>query len=159
MSKKDEDISLPGVLKQIETGTQAYRDAAGELTNRVVKFEEWLSRLPGRVPATVWELEDDASDTYFNLGLQRDGKQWKLRYWLDNPYDEESWGAGDLRDASIETKIRAMAMFPRLLGAIRDSQMEFVKRSAEAAAEFDKFAQLVGIDDTSSQAKASKGGA
>jgi hypothetical protein len=159
MSKKDESISLPGVLSEIEIGTHAYRAAATELTNRIVKFEEWLGRLPGKVQAAVYDSDDEDGDYYFVLSLSREGKQWKLRHWTEHVYTDEIMGAiTDLRDASIEVKIHAMGMFPRLLGAIRDSQFNFVTRSAAAAEEFDKFAALIGIDKTTTTGNKSKEG-
>lgn len=159
MSKHIDINSVPGVLSEIADGTQSYRAAATLLTERVVKFEQWLNKLPGKVPASVYEADDDEGEFYFVLSLQRDGKQWALRYWSEHASSDQIMGsANDLRDANIETKIRALALFPQLLGAIRDSQIQYVERSAAAAKEFDNFAAVVGIDAPPTEVKSSKEG-
>ena len=135
------------LVKQIEAGTEEYRDAASELTKRIQIFEAWLNKLPGKVEATCSECDDPReSRVSFCLDLHRNGKAWALFSYLYDECMEEIIGArGLLRDADVETKARALRMFPNLLESSRSYQVRFVERARERASDFDEFAERLGI--------------
>lgn len=138
------DISKD-VVKQIEAGAASVRAAGDMLNDRIKRFEDWLSRLPGRVEAVCQiNSESDGSQTE-HLSLAREGKDWRLSvYWYDH-------GSGDthsevlLRDAALERKMGAVTGFPSLLEAISKKQKFLATYAADAASEFDKFAEAIGM--------------
>lgn len=139
--------SFQELLRQIEAGASEVRATGDELTKRIKAFEEWLSKLPGRVPAScrLFSSRDDQLDTF--LSFDKDGKTWLL-YVINYhvPYEEEI-SRTLLRDASIDTKAWAMRNFPELLKSIAKRQRELVKSAKESITQFEAFATEIGLKE------------
>lgn len=150
----DASVSPPEVappnsgVQMIEAGAALIKQRATGLSERVVKFEEWLNGLPGKVRATIWsEHEDDPSGTFYRgLCFRRQGKQWGLVHCVSRPDEEpggEDWSP--LSEASLEIKMLAISRFPELLAEIVKQQEVVANEILKAQCDFDSFATAIGL--------------
>ena len=133
--------TLKDVLAHIDAGAAAVRAEGDKLTARIKLFEEWLSRLAGRVEANceICSTHDGHADEY--LALTREGKEWRLVVYWYNHQVEEVHDRSLLRDAAMDRKIRAVQSFPALLKAIADRHKSLADQAAAAATGFDALAE------------------
>jgi hypothetical protein len=120
------------------------------MSQRVLAFEDWLNRLPGKVEATHWIHADNGNphdDTamYFGLHFARSGKRWTLSYAYQAFCDDSTPPWQQLSDADVETKIRAVKGFPHLLESLTHAQEKCIKKLAETHEAFDAFAKSIGM--------------
>jgi hypothetical protein len=139
---------MPDLVMQLEVGTEEYRRAATELSKRIHAFEGWLNKLPGKVAASCWQDERTDGQYGFVVRFARDGRAWSLYHSIEHEADDEPvHGPALLRDADVETKLRAVEMFPLLLANMRKFQTNFVNRTTKATERFDEFAKFIGIEE------------
>jgi hypothetical protein len=112
-----------------------FRKAATELSDRIKMFEKWLGEQPARVLCSATE-----ASSKFCVRYARSGKNWVLEFTDDG----ESWSL--LRDASLDTKIRAVPLFKRLFSAMTKKREELAAALVDATAAFDSFAKEIKID-------------
>lgn len=140
--------SARDVVKLIGDQAQDVRRAATALSERIKKFEKWLAELPGKVAASHGEPHDEDGRETFNVSFDRSGKEWALSFFYFDEEHQRFFGeSGLLRDASVEIKMRAIRMFPKLLDAIYESQKSVVKLADERSAEFDAFVKDLDIKE------------
>jgi hypothetical protein len=137
------------VLTSIDAKASDVRSAATELSARITWFEDYLSKLPGRVETEYHGPHPDATtinqqeEMALVLKLHREGKAWILSvgsYHEHFTTPEDPIDFKPLADASLKYKIAAVKMFPNLLAAIETSQSKLVQELNAATAEFDAFA-------------------
>lgn len=135
---------LAQTLKSIETGSLRLNQLATEISQRIVAFEDWLNRLPGKTATTFWYDTSDDGAISFGLALNRDGKRWALWHvTCVEPTDEEDWSL--LKEASVDVKLKVVSYFPAFLEAIVKAQAELAKELEKAHSEFDLFANAIGL--------------
>lgn len=143
------------IIESITVKAANVRTAATALSERIEEFQEYVTRLPGRVEAVVYGDHPDAMspDEHALLSLvlrfHREGKAWMLSYGThheevnndpDNPVKYQP-----LTDAPLRIKLAAVKMFPAMLSAVEKSQDDLVKEIESATAEYDAFAQALKI--------------
>ena len=134
------------IEKSIDEKASQVREAASELNKRIEFFEEYLSRLRGKVEAFTYIAHPERDDPMDNLELglkfHREGKAWQISYGDYKPlyHDEHPIDWKPLREAPLKLKIAGVMMFPDLLQAIERSQLQLVAKITEAIKEFDDFA-------------------
>lgn len=143
----DESLRVPALVPEIEKGASELRAAATELSERIKKFEAWLNRLPGKTPASCSEAYDNEGRYSFCISFERDGKDWQLVHYVFDDLDESTSGSTPLRDASVETKVRAVSMFPLLLQQMAAMQKAIAESARRATQQFDDFAKGIGIKE------------
>jgi hypothetical protein len=138
------------LIQSISTKAESVQNAAAELTARIERFQEFLSRLPGRVETDFYGWhpdaisEDDAHNMSLVLRLHREGKDWILSCGTHHKEAEHldpfySVRFRPLDEASIKWKMAAVKQFPDLLQAIEKSQDKFVEELKKVAADYDSF--------------------
>jgi hypothetical protein len=145
-------------LRQIEAGSVRVNQLATALSDRIKRFEDWITDLPGKVVTEVWvaDTDDPRLPVEFGLLLSRSGKRWAVFHasrLMNEPFGPD-WAP--LADASVETKIEAVKLFPRLLSEITAAQVKLVKELERTHADFDAFAGQVGIQERISDKTAMK---
>lgn len=133
------------VLDEIAAAANDVRAAGDQISKRIVEFEWWLNKLPGKVQSSCVLWHDDGWPVATYLGFEKKGTSWALGLYA---YDERTGEISNqmlLRDASLDAKIAAVERFPVLLEAIAKSQKELVQRIATSNSEYDKFAASLGI--------------
>ena len=136
------------MLRTLEFKSKRIKQLATQLSHRIDRFETWLNDLPGKVEAELWvEPNSLEYSDYFGLLLHRAGKQWMVSYDRhregDDP-DEREWRP--LREASVDAKLRAVNLFPKLLERIVEEQDALVRRLEAAQSDFDVFAAEIGAE-------------
>jgi hypothetical protein len=144
---KQEARAPAQILDSIAKKAVEVRVAANDLSARIDKFVDYLSKTPGRVEAYAYGDHPDGSDPQFPRSLalhfDRAGKGWALEYGVyqdgynDDPENPVTFKP--LAEAPLKFKIAAVKMFPKLLEAIERQQDDVVKEIKEAAEEFDAF--------------------
>lgn len=147
-----EQRELESVVKAVEVLRDRHatvKRLTDELTNRIRRFEKWLSKLPGRVE-TLITMPDPDGDDDFQVALRalRSGKTWVVEYAyvFQNDWDSLTWSL--LGDAGVRLKVHAVSQLPRLIDEMVDSQECLVRDIGKAALRFDDFALRVGMPDT-----------
>lgn len=120
------------------------RSAADELNQRIEIFESWLNSYPGKVRAEV-EMKT-AGHGVRMLSFERRGKSWALVVT-----DQAVAGHTLLRDSSLDTKLEALELFQSLVSRMRTMREELVFRIEMSVANFDGFAQSIGINVAATQ--------
>jgi hypothetical protein len=122
------------------------RDAAAELTKRIIQFTEYLSGLSGRIEATAWGLHPDADSpqSELELGLKfhkQGGRDWIISWSDYYPAHHEIHGMDwtPLVTAPLKIKLAAVKMFPDLLESIEKSQDRIVAEIQRTSMAFDEF--------------------
>ncbi len=148
----DERIAIPKqfvdptspkhVVTEIEANAKTVNWEASQLSNRIEQFQAWLNSLAGRVKTQYWTCVDDLGNE-FGMKLDRAGKEWALYYAFTHGDQAPDWFV--LAEANIETKLRAIAMFPEFLKKMRDAQLDRAKEMAKATEQFDIFANAIGM--------------
>lgn len=136
------------IVKSIEQKSARVKALATQISERVIRMQEWLNTLPGRVEATTWIEDptagDDPRDIYFGINLARSGKDWVLQCARCEAGDDQfAWMP--LTDASLPDKMLALKAFPGLLSSIEEAQSSLNEKMDAALKEFDQFAQMNGI--------------
>jgi hypothetical protein len=146
MSKQKASPPPAEILRTIEARSKRVNELATQLSKRIESFEAWLNQLPGRVETKLWVSESPGSLESFGLRLHRAGKRWIISYgwWHEEISDPEDDPWSPLTDASIEVKMRALQLFPKLLEQIAAAQVETADRIEAAQAAFDEFARVIG---------------
>jgi hypothetical protein len=112
------------------------RKAATALTDRLVKFEEWICKLPGRIECVV------PLDTGDALTLRRAGSSWGL-FVIVEANDEKP-----IRDCGVRLKMAAVRALPDFIPAMQAAQGDLIERLQSSCREFDQFAKLAGMTQT-----------
>jgi len=133
------------ILREIEQKSDEFAKRACELSECIVAYENWLNRLPGRVQADAWLSLDEQTDNAFGIQLARQGKRWALSFAYGVMDSDEQGEWRPLVEASIEDKLIAISMFPKLLEAIREEQVSKIERVKSTQAKFAEFAKAIGI--------------
>jgi hypothetical protein len=139
------------VVQSIEENAASVRKAAAEITARIDKFAQYLSRIPGRTETVCLgdHPDDDDPECPVKLALKfhRDGSQWVLswgHYSEPNSMpDIPPVHYSPLDEAPMQIKIYAVRMFPEFLEAIVKSQVRIVKKLNKANESFDAFFALL----------------
>lgn len=140
--------SPASILDSISKKSAKLREHATALTERIKFFEEYLSKLPGRVDTEYFGTHPDAvtleekKAMQFSIKLHRSGKSWALSYStfsLATGDPDSTTEYKPLIDAPLKIKIAAMRLFPDFLAAIGDHQDQLVHEIAGATADFDQF--------------------
>jgi hypothetical protein len=118
-----EDIS-----DRLTAKAEEVRVAATALSDRIVKFEEYLQKLSGRVEATYTEGG-------ITLTLRREGSKWRLGMM------RADLTIIPLVDAGLPKKLEAIRIFPGLLVAIHTAQDTLIQDLQRASKTFDDFFQ------------------
>lgn len=138
--------SIKKALERIHANASEVRAAATELTKKVNQFEAWLSKVPGRVAASVSVYESDEGEVE-HLGFQRVGNEWALvtfSYYLPS----DTYSAPQLlRDASMSVKAQMVPNFAKLLEAMAEQQECQAKYAREVSRKYDAFAAELGIKE------------
>lgn len=121
-------------LNQVSTSLS---ELSTKLSKQIEGFEAILNNLEGKVSVTVKGPSDDL------LAFQRsaDGV-WRLNY-------SHGSGAGWLSltsNASVEVKIRSVALFSLLLPAIAKQQTERVAELKQACEAMSRFGEEIGVN-------------
>jgi hypothetical protein len=122
------------IIESIDTKAATVRDAAQILTKCIEQFEEYLSRVSGRVEAKHFGRHPDrdgpGDPRELVLKFHRSGKSWIIscadyhpQYHEDHPME---WTP--LKESSLKLKIAGVRMFPELLESIEIEQDSLVKR-------------------------------
>ena len=136
------------LIASIESKAVTVRDAATTLSDRIKTFEQYLSRIKGRVETLCFGEHPDATtdeeQAYLSLCLKyhRDGKDWKISWsrYHESYHQDHAMDFSLLVDAPVKIKIGAIKLFPDLLEAISKSQDRLVKEIEDATEGFDAFA-------------------
>ena len=138
----------PDVLRQLSDGAASVRTAGDALTKRVKAFEEYIAKLPGRVPAACVMATDCQGQLETYLAIDKDGKGWSLEVYECHVSDDEGvHNRRLLRDCSIHEKASAIEWFPELLRAMVKAQRLMVARATRSASTFDEFAKSIGMKE------------
>jgi hypothetical protein len=137
------------VVKDIEQGSARVNELATELSRRIITFEDWLNRLPGRVETYHWvglpKDPHDHRDPGLGLRLARSAKRWTLWFAYSDMSEEGDVSWAPLAEADLETKMLAIKEFSDLLVKIKKAQDGRVHELRESLDAFQMFAQAVGI--------------
>lgn len=136
------------ILNSIAQKAARVRVVANDLSVRIDKFVDYLSKAPGRVEAYAHgDHPDGNGDRQFPRSLvlhfTREGKGWMLEYgtfqdgYNDDP--ENPVTMKPLGEAPLKFKIAAVKMFPKLLEAIERKQDEVVEEIEDTSKDFDAF--------------------
>lgn len=161
MSEKAKQ-SASDLLQAIESNSSIVRDAANALTHRIVAFEEYLSKVPGRVETALRCEHPDIHEgtAYLVIAFQRQGKEWGLYYGTERPQLPGNFTLGallsprqptefkPLRDAPLKYKVAAISQLPDLLQAMIKTQSELADEIVRATSDFDAFASTIGVKVT-----------
>ncbi|HZK80336.1 MAG TPA: hypothetical protein VFC46_04695 [Humisphaera sp.] len=129
------------------------KELADEVSECVRYFEDYLAHLPGRVVAETWIAAPDSpdgGDFHFGIQLGRDGKAWKLFCSLvegGQPDYDGTTPWKPLSQASLTHRKWAISMFPALFDAIISAQDDKVTELEKVVADFDAFAEEIGMSD------------
>ena len=137
------------IIDEIEKGAIRIGQLATEMSGRILWFEDWLSRLPGKVETRLYEYyePDQFGRSFFALKLHRSGKRWIVSHASGfEPHSgedyEPSWEP--VSEATLETKVKSITLFPKLLDEILRAQIALTTRLSEAQVAFDAFASKLG---------------
>lgn len=159
MAANAKDLSeLAGAVEKLAENAKSLRTKSSGLNTRIAVFEEWISKLPGRVTTSIWwpasgietyaERNPEEDETpYYGLRLAREGKEWRIEWSLEpynTPYDELNW----LRpvDADLDTKVLIVKKLPELVESMVKSQATLQEKLDDATKTFDTFAAKVGLE-------------
>lgn len=123
----------PDIIQRIADKSLVVRENALQLSLRISQFEEWMSKLPGKVEAMY---KDVSSRTDFTLFFRRDGKEWRIMVSL-NRFNPPDWIP--LVDSGLNIKMQAIRLFPDLLLAVQSAQDELVNDLQRTVADFDEY--------------------
>jgi len=147
-----EEPSPSKIVIAVEQTAAQVREAASRLTDRIAKFQRYLSKLKGRVEASVYACHPDTEPEdqfpWLLVKLHRIEKDWLLYYGVQHDPERTEWNP--LVEAPLNIKLAAIRVFPDLLLAIKQSQIELIETINKAAADFDDFADDLMIDDLQS---------
>lgn len=141
---KKVSADIAQTLKSIESGSQRLNQLATETSQRIIAFEDWLNRLPGKIATTYWYAFDDDHCYSYGLMLGRDGTRWSLWYEVANEQCGESEFTR-LRDASLEIKLDVVSRFPAFLEHLTEAQAKLALEIEKTNLEFDQFAEAIGL--------------
>ncbi len=110
--------------KSLQEGSLAVRQAAEQLSAKLVSFTEWLSKLPGRVD-TAYSF--DSSFLYF----KREGKSWSLKLAVGGKE------ARDISECTLMEKIKVVHILPEFMEALAVSQSALLNRLQDACMRLD----------------------
>lgn len=147
MALKKPPIDVLALRAQIASEHDAITSAADALTKRLLAFQSLISKVRGRVEATVYEELKDSPEMFLGLRLAREAKEWVLKYSVSQLEEEDpdiSWMP--ISEASVKLKINLVGLFPRLLLSIVESQAELRKQLDGAVASVDELCRELEAD-------------
>lgn len=109
---------------EYEAEVAEFKRVAGELSQRIELFEEWLNTRGGNTKSSVQDVD-------LIFGIQREGNAWYLSV-------ETEKGVRPVRGASLDIKIRAIHRIPSILQAMQGSRKFLVGEMRKAIAAFDE---------------------
>lgn len=138
-------------LKDIERIAAGFADVALELTRRIVRFQEYVSKINGRIETMVhggYTPPNGSTVNGISLWLHRDGKAWIIdcsvyQTGLGPQHTGLIWKR--LAEAPVRHRIAGVTLFPQLLGAMRDSQSTLISEMHNAVSFYDSFERSLPI--------------
>lgn len=118
------NIDIQAVQQRIAENAVSIHEQATVLQNNILKFEEYLTVLPGKVPV-VLELKG------MILHFSRESGPWGL--WVEKPNQE----LRRLREAPLRDKIQVMGVLPDILWLLQSSQEKVIEEIQQTCKEFD----------------------
>jgi len=137
------NLAKPNAIQSINDNVAVVRSAINHLNDRIRRFQDYLSILPGRTEAACYfpEFRDETGNKKcIGLKLHREGKAWILSWSLedmDDPFSTAEWKP--LLDAPIRHKLLCVSGFPELLGAIATAHHILVNQITSTVEAYDKF--------------------
>ncbi len=139
------------VIQEIAEKANTVRGAATALTQRIEMFENYLSKVKGRVETMCFglhpnaETEEESAELMLCLKFHRVDKAWIIS-WADfhqQYHSENPMSFSPLVDAPVKIKLAAIPMFSDLLESIAKSQDRLVEQITKGTQSFDAFAETL----------------
>lgn len=135
---------LDQALSELKTRHDEIKAQTEALNQRITRFQDWISTLPGRAETCIWAPAPDAPpEVELAIQVERVGKLWQVQcaYVHEDECGSTNWTP--LLEAGVRVKAAVLPLLPKLVESMVRSQQSLVQDIARATWEFDRFAEKV----------------